>query len=353
MGVTRASIKDVAAMAGVSHQTVSRVINRPDLVAPPTRARVERAIRALGFHPNASARALRTRHTHTVGVLVGSNTAFVAMNGLSSLELALRAAGLHMLMTGLHGDDFASLQTSVGPLLERDVDALVIAANHRAAADLARELARTRTVVALQPGVSADDGLSSCAVDFGAAVRDVIDHLHARGDRVLDFIPGPAHFTTVSARTEAWIRELGDRRLPLRPLVPVAMSVAGGRDAGLRLVAYGLPDAVFCVNDLVAMGVLQAFREQGVRVPDDVAVVGMDNLFGTDQISPSLTTVEQPWAALGTTTGALVVDALAGRPPRTVRLSTTLVVRDSTAGSRSEGDRGQATGVPEAAGQGS
>ncbi len=334
MGDRSASIKDVAIMAGVSHQTVSRVMNNPDAVAPHTRARVERAIRNLGFHPNAAARALRSRRTRTVGVLVAPTSMFVAMDGLAHLENHLRASGLRMLVTGLQGDGHAAMAASVAPLLENDVEALVIAANQRSAADLARELSRTWTVVAMQPGVSAEDGLSSAAVDFDAAVGDVVSHLVARGDRVLDFIPGPANVTTIEARTQAWIRELGSRSLPLRPLVAVPMTIAGGYEAGQRLMAYGLPDAIYCSNDLMALGVLKAFREGGVRVPDDVALVGTDNFFATDLITPSLTTVEQPWHDLGTAVAELVSDALADRPIRTLRLRPTLVVRESSAGHR-------------------
>lgn len=150
MGEKRMSIRDVALMAGVSHQTVSRVLNRPDTVAPHTKARVDRAIEALGFRPNAAARALRSRRTRTVGVLVAPDSMFVALNGLSHLELSLREAGLRMLMTGLQGDDHPAMEASVEPLLDYGVDALVIAANQRSAADLARQLARTWTVVAMQ-----------------------------------------------------------------------------------------------------------------------------------------------------------------------------------------------------------
>ncbi len=327
-------MKDVAAMAAVSHQTVSRVLNSPHLVAPHTRRRVERAIQALGYHPNAAARALRSQRTQTVGVLVGSNSMFVAMDGLSQLEQHLRAAGLRMLVCGVQGDGYDAVAASVAPLLEYDVDALVIATNQRSAADLARELARTHAVVAMQPGVSVDDGLSSVAVDFLAAIADVVAHVVARGDRVLDFIPGPSHLTTVEARTDAWIKELGARSLPLRPLVPVPMTVAGGQSAGRRLLECGLPDAIFAVNDLTAFGVMLTLQEAGIRIPEDVAVVGMDNFFGSDLVSPSLTTLEQPWALMGATAAELVVEALAGDPIRTVRLRPELVVRASTAGRR-------------------
>lgn len=196
----QSSIRDVAAMAGVSHQTVSRVLNAPDTVRPSTRRSVEAAIAKLGYRPNVAARALRSHRSRVVGVLVAANSLFVALNGLSQLEQALRARGLRLLVAGVQGEDFPAMVRSVEPLLEYGVDALLVAANERAAADLARDLGRRMPVVALQPGAGVQDGVSSVAVDFDRGVGAVVDHFVERGDRDLLHVSGPRHHTTVSSR---------------------------------------------------------------------------------------------------------------------------------------------------------
>jgi DNA-binding LacI/PurR family transcriptional regulator len=324
------SIRDVAAMAEVSHQTVSRVLNEPGRVSPVTRARVERAIEVLGFRPNVAARALRSQHSRVVGVLVASSSLFVAMEGLSILELALRERGFRLLIAGVQGVDFASMSQSVEPLLAYGVDALVVAANERSAGDLARQLARRMPVVALQPGISVDDGLSSVAIDFDAGIAAVVEHLLARGARRLLHVPGPQNLSTVHARITAWNREVTRRGLPAAVAQPVPMTGQGGYDAALRMIEDGVPDAVFAVNDLVALGIIRALSERGIRVPDEVAVVGVDDWPGGAQTTPSLSTLAQRFDELGEVAASLAVDAIAGLPPRTERIAPRLIVRESS-----------------------
>ncbi|HET7723127.1 MAG TPA: LacI family DNA-binding transcriptional regulator [Propionibacteriaceae bacterium] len=326
------SIRDVAAMADVSHQTVSRVLNDPDRVSPPTRARVERAIDVLGFRPNVAARALRSHHSRVVGVLVASSSLFVAMDGLSALELELRRHGFRLLVAGVQGGDFAAMSRSVEPLLAYGVDALVVGANERSAGDLARELARRMPVVALQPGISVDDGLSSVAIDFDTGVAAVVEHLVAGGARRPVHVPGPQNLSTVQARITAWNREVTRRGLAATVAQPVLMTGQGGYDAGRRLIDEGLPDAVFAVNDLVALGLIRAFTEHGIRVPEDVAVVGVDDWPGGEHTTPSLSTLSQRFEELGEVGASLVVEAMSGAPPRTARIAPRLIVRESSAG---------------------
>ena len=324
------SIRDVAHMAEVSHQTVSRYLNRPESLLPATRLRVERAISVLDWHPNPAARALKSRRSRAVGALVAGNSLFVATDGLAQLELSLRTLGLRMLMTGTHGESFAAMTEGVQPLLDFGVDALVIIANQQSAADLARQLARTLPVVAIQPGVSPDDGVSSVAVDFDAGIAAVVEHFIDRGSHAMVHVPGPQHLTTARARSDAWARELAARGLPVRHVAPVPMTTEGGYQAGVRLLTEGSPDAIFAVNDLCALGVIAALRTHSVRVPHDVAVAGMDDMMGSAFTSPSLTTLTQPFAEIGRQAATLVGQALAGEPPRTVRIHPQLIVREST-----------------------
>ena len=324
------SIRDVAAMAEVSYQTVSRVLNDPDRVAPVRRERVERAIDVLGFRPNVAARALRSRRSRVVGALVPSGSLFVAMDGLSTLELALRTRGLRLLIAGVQGGDFAAMSRSVEPLLAYGVDALVVAANERSAGDLARELARRMPVVAMQPGISVEDGLSSVAIDFDAGVRAVVEHLVGQGARRLVHLPGPQNLSTIQARISAWTREVAAQGLAPVVAQPVPMTSEDGYHAGQHLLQNGLPDAVFAVNDLVALGLIRALTERGVRVPHDVAVVGVDDWPGGAHTTPSLSTLAQRFDQLGKVGAELVAEAIEGQPPRADRITPQLIIRESS-----------------------
>lgn len=272
------------------------------------------------------------RPSKVVGALGASSSLFVATGGLSTLELALRRRGFRLLIAGVQGADFAAMSQSVEPLLAYGVDAIVIAANERSAGDLARELARRMPVVALQPGISVEDGLSSVAIDFDAGVASVVEHLVARGARRLLHVPGPQNLSTVQARITAWTRELTRRGLPAAVAHPVPMTGQGGYDAAVRMIDEGVPDAVFAVNDLVALGVIRAFGERGIRVPGDVAVVGVDDWPGGAQTTPSLSTLAQRSDELGDVASDLVAAAISGAPPRAERITPRLIIRESSSG---------------------
>ncbi len=331
------SIRDVARLAGVSHQTVSRVLNNPAAVAASTRMRVDRAIAQLGYRPNVAARALKTHRSQLVGVLVARNSLFVAQDGLSRLEMTLRDRGMRVLMSGLAGSSRSDARHSVAPLLAQGVDAVVIAANEAGARELAYELAGAYPVVVLTPGVTAEAGLSSAAIDLEAGVKDVVAHLVDRGDRLLRHIAGPPTYTTTAARATAWIHELNHRELPVRPIVNVVNTAQGGYDAARAILDHDVPDAIFCFNDLVAIGAIRALQERGLRVPHDVAVVGVDDMPGADHVLPSLTTLRQPLQDLGEVGATLLLELLAGQPARSALIAPELVVRESSAGTRERG----------------
>lgn len=328
------SIRDVARVAEVSHQTVSRVLNAPDRVAPATRLRVERAIEMLGYRPNAAARTLKTHRSHVVGILVMPNSLFVATDGLSRLEATLRASGLRVLIAGTQGPTLEDMRRSVAPLLSFGVDAVVVAANERSAGELARELSRHMAVVAMQPGIDPAEGLSSVHIDLAAGISDIVEHLLARGDRVLDLITGPLELSTMRLRVDSWTHELHRHGLPLRPVDAFPMTPAGGYEAGERLIERGLPDGVLASNDNMAIGLVRAFHDRGIRVPEQVAVVGIDDFVVTSHTIPSITTLAQPYTAVAGVAADLVLEALAECPARHVAVRPHLITRESTAGRR-------------------
>lgn len=329
-----ASIRDVAKMAGVSHQTVSRVLNAPETVGPVTRAAVQRAIEMLGYHPNVAARALKTKRSRVVGVLVMPNSLFVAQDGLNRLGAVLRARGLHVLVAGTQGPTYEDMRRSVEPLLAYGVDALVIAANEQSAGALAGELARSLAVVALQPGIDPADGVSSVHVDLVEGIRAVVDHLVDRGDRVLDMVSGPPGMSTVRLRLDGWARALPHHQLTARTVPSFPMTASGGYDAAHALAATGLPDAVLACNEWQGLGIVRAFHELGIRIPEDVAVVGIDDLMVVEHSIPSLTTLRQPYVRVSDIAAQLLLASLDGREPRCVRVAPALILRESTAGRR-------------------
>jgi DNA-binding LacI/PurR family transcriptional regulator len=305
---------DVARLAGVSHQTVSRVVNDAPNINPRTRLRVEQAISQLGYRPNTAARALVRGRTGVVGVISTGAAFFGPASIQRSIEQAARDAGLFASSVGLTTLTRELLDDSVEHLMDQLVEGIVIIAGQ----DEALEVARSRTTRI--PIVLVEGDLSraplTVGVDQVAGARLATRHLLDLGHREIVHLAGPQDWSEGRARRDGWRTEM--LSAGLRPPEPIYGDWSA--DFGFAAAEAVLSDrgttAVFAANDQIALGLLRAVHEGGRRVPDDISVVGFDDLPETRYFIPPLTTVRQDFDAVGREAIALLVRAISGSPPR-------------------------------------
>lgn len=319
----------VARLAGVSHQTVSRVVNTPDAVRPATRERVVEAMRELGYSRNLAARALVTQQTALLGVVWTGAEYLGPTRAISGIEVAARAAGYSTLVGALEEYGEAEVSALFRTFRDRGVEGIAVVAPHERVADLAVENAAGIPTV-LVADVEAGGTLSTVAVDQELGGRLATEHLASRGCRRIVHLAGPMDWFDARARARGWRAALASAGLEAPDLVEGDWSPDSGYAAGRAMAGSGeLPDAVFCGNDAMAIGLLAALRDAGVDVPGRVSVVGFDDLAGAAYLAPPLTTVAQPFATLGGEVLDVLTAAIRGAAPQSRRLAPALVERRS------------------------
>jgi LacI family transcriptional regulator len=340
----RPTIKDVAARAGVSFKTVSRVMNRDQRVNPKMREAVEAAMAALDYHPHRAARALRSSRTYAIALLAGSKavpaegerTEFPEYLGevIAGCARACRPAGFHLVLELLAYGDRRKAQAAAAALLDDlTPDAVVLTPPLCDLPWLLDVLERRAIPFArLMPGAAPGHGLCFTVDDFAAA-RALTERLLAAGHRHLAFIAGPPDHLAARARREGFETALAECPSARARIGEGDFFLASGeREAARLLAGDDRPSALFAANDAMAAGALRAAAALGLRVPQDLAVAGFDDSFiaGLAQ----LTSVRQPTAELAqrAATG-LIAAAGASRPPEpaVTRLACTIVERESTA----------------------
>lgn len=329
---------DVAARVGVSHQTVSRVINAHPSVAPLTRERVLRAIAELGYRPNVAARALVTGSTRTIGLVTVNINQYGPAQTMLGLERAARAAGYALSVAILEEATAGAMREEVERFVARSVDAVVALSTYDDAAAAVSALESPVPLVAVQVGGA--EARPAVSVDQEAGARLAMRHLLDLGHRTVHHVAGPADSQEARARTTGWRAELAavGAVVPHHPIGDwtaesghaAGRVLVGRRHAGERVTA------VFVANDQMALGLLAALHEGGLSVPRDVSVVGFDDLPEAPYFAPPLTTVRQDFAELGRRGVQLVLDRLAGKDPQPEPVLPDLVVRASTAPSQTD-----------------
>ncbi|MEU4872464.1 LacI family DNA-binding transcriptional regulator [Streptomyces sp. NPDC021608] len=327
------TMADVARRAGVSHQTVSRVLGDHPNVREATRARVLRAIEEMGYRRNFSARALATRRTRTLGVVASDTTLYGPASTLFALEEAARAEGYLVSTVSLRRLTMESLAEALDHLSEGGVEGVVAIAPQRSAVDALTELRHPFPVVVVGGGTGVD--IPGVGVDQLLGARLATGHLLAAGHRTVWHLAGPEEWQEAADRAAGWRDTLESAGVEPPMLLRGDWSPLSGYRAGQELAGWvgrGLT-AVFVANDQMALGVLRALREAGVRTPQDVAVVGFDDIPEAEFFAPPLTTVRQDFSAVGKRGIALLLDLIEGRPAATaprVAVEPQLVVRAST-----------------------
>ncbi len=323
-----ANISDVARLAGVSTQTVSRVLNNEDVVRPATRERVERAIAELNYRPSLLARALVTRRSRTVGLISTGNPLYGPSSTALAFNEAARQAGYQVTIASMAGVDRESMLAAIDVLLRQNVEALVLIAADVAAVDAIAGLELGVPLVTAESSGRA--GLHGVSIDQHRGALLATAHLADLGHRTIAHVAGPPGSMDAAERERGWREELGRRGLEPGPLLVGDWSPASGHAQGLLLP--GGVTAVVSGNDQMALGLLRAFGERGIRVPGQVSLVGFDDIPEAAYFAPPLTTVRQDFAALGRDIMARVLDVLAGRDAAGhARTAPELVVRESTA----------------------
>jgi LacI family transcriptional regulator len=332
-----ASIKDVAARAGVSVGTVSNVLNRPERVAEETRTRVQAAIASLGFVRSEPARQLRAGRSRSIGLLVldASNPFFADVS--RGAEEAAASAGLAVILCN-SGQDAAKEASYLNLMAEQRVQGLLLTPVDADPVRLSRIVERGMPVVLLDRRADTD-AMCSVSVDDVSGGELAVTHLLESGHEKVAFVGGPTTLVQVKDRLRgarnALVRAGRDAE-SLVSIVTPSMTVAAGREAGERLAgmpASRRPTAAFCANDLVALGLLQEMIRQGLDVPNDVAIVGYDDIEFAAAAAVPLTSVRQPRHLLGKTAADLLLEetqGLATHVHRQIEFEPDLVVRAST-----------------------
>ncbi|MGY2080053.1 LacI family DNA-binding transcriptional regulator [Modestobacter sp. SYSU DS0657] len=331
------SIRDVALRAGVSVGTVSNVLNRPDAVSPPTRERVLDAIAHLGFVRNESARHLRAGRSRTIGLVVLDIANPFFTDVARGVEEVANAAELAVVL--FNSDDRPDKEAAhLDVLTEQRVQGVLITPTAELSPHVEALRSRGTPVVLLDRRAATADRCA-VAVDDVLGGRLAADHLLERGHRRIAFIGSSSGLPQVQERHDgvvAAVREGSGSDDALTVLSPATLTVAGGREAAAEIIglpAARRPTAAVCANDLVALGVLQEMVRHGVRVPDDFAIVGYDDIDFAAAAAVPLTSVRKPRQELGRRAAQLLLDE-ATRGAEHVHeqpvFEPTLVVRESS-----------------------
>lgn len=324
----RPVMADVARLAGVSHQTVSRVINGSASIRPSTRERVQRAIADLGYHPNTAARALVTRRSKIIGI-IGSNSALYGPASIQfSIQDAARAAGYFTSLVTLAAVTHDELREALAYLSRQSVEAIVMIVTQQDALAVVRSEATTIPLIVVE-GELSGRGLS-VGVDQMEGARLATQHLVDLGHRDIVHVSGPLSWTEARARRAGYIEVMRAARLQVRADLDGDWSPARGFEIGRELAKRNDFSAVFVANDQMAIGILHAFAQAGIAVPDDVSLIGFDDVPEAAYLNPALTTVRQDFHAVGQRAIELLTTVLDGVSPATPLLAPELVVRDST-----------------------
>ncbi len=332
----RINISDVAREAGVSPQTVSRALNNKSEISAETRERILAIVERLGYRPNTLARGLVTQKTSTLGLVVPDIANPFFSEVARGAEDAAHEAGYSLLLCNTKEDPTRELEV-LRTLEAQRVDGIVLCSSRLSEDELGMMLARLPAVV-LVNRESFGSGLKSVCIDDEAGALCATQHLLLSQRRVIGFLAGPPASYSSRKRARGYQRALSEAGTTADPdlFLTCEPHLEGGRQAARQLLARwpGL-DALLCYNDLVAVGALQACASLGRHVPEDIAVVGFDDILLAGLITPSLTTLRSDKGALGAEAVLLLLRAAAGCAAscENVVLQPELIVRASAPGS--------------------
>ncbi|MFD6137793.1 LacI family DNA-binding transcriptional regulator [Isoptericola sp. NPDC060257] len=298
------NIRQVAQLAGVSHMTVSRVLNDHPNIRDATRRRVEEAIDQLGYRPNMVARALATQRSRRIGVLVESAATFGPTSTLYAVESAARASGYVVSSVLLRAGEEITPQEAVDHLVAQGVDALCVVAPRSSSIAALRRIAVGVPVLVVKP--DKDPTFLTVTVDQQAGTALAVDHLVSLGHRDILHLAGPLDWLDARTRERSFHARAKSWGLRERPIVVGDWTADFAYDFARGIRELPEYTAIFAANDDMAVGLVHGLHDRGFSVPDDVSVVGFDDIPLARHVIPPLTTVRQNFHALGVS----VVDVL-------------------------------------------
>jgi DNA-binding LacI/PurR family transcriptional regulator len=321
---------DVARLAGVSHQTVSRVLNEHPNVRPLTRERVLAAIRELAYRPNAAARTLVTRRTHTLGVITADTMLYGPTSMLYGFERAAHDA-YFVSVASLPALDRRSMLDAVERFLGQGIEGIIVIATVDTAVAALGHVPAEVPLVAVGCGTRAS--VTSVAIDNAAGAAAATKYLLGLGHQTVYHLAGPLSCLDAKERVDGWRQALREAGADEPAVLAGDWSASSGYELGGQLAADSGLTAVFCGNDTMALGVIRALTERGLRVPDDVSIVGFDDVPEAGYYLPPLSTVRQDFGELGRHALSTLVDRMSDAIPagRRVRVPPELIVRASAA----------------------
>jgi DNA-binding LacI/PurR family transcriptional regulator len=333
------SIEDIARLAGVSHSTVSRALRDNPLISADVRAHIHQLAYEMGYTPNAIAQSLQMQRTNTVGLVVTSIADPFLVDIVKGVEEVARTAHVSVFLSASHRDpdqEMAVIET----FHRRRVDGILVESSQISDA-YAERLARINVPTVLINSQSENPAhlMHSVAVDDYSGARIAVEHLLALGHRAIGYLGLGNRLRSNTRRFEGYRDALAAAGIPFHEqMMVVAASgdaahmddVTAGQVALPHLIGAGV-SAVFCYNDMLAIGALLACRAQGISVPNNLSVIGFDDIRQAQFVVPTLTTVHQPKVELGELAMQKLLDLLADRPVDDAVLQPSLIVRESTA----------------------
>jgi DNA-binding LacI/PurR family transcriptional regulator len=327
--VSRPVMADVARRAGVSHQTVSRVLNGHPNVSPETKAEVLAAIRDLGYRPNIAARTLVTGKTNVLGVVSVDTTLYGPASMLYGIERALHPE-YFVAVASLPVFDLGSLTDAVERFAAQAVAGIIVIVPDQSAAEALRKLSVRTPLVAVGSGDYAP--LPSVAIDNRAGAATATRYLLGLGHRTVHHIGGEDNSMDAWERAEGWRTTLRAAGAPEPELLRGDWSARSGYEIGREVAGRPEATAVLCGNDQMALGFLRAAAEHGRRVPEDISVAGFDDVPEAAYYNPPLTTVRQDFGALGVSALRVLMELInhGGQAGPSEAIPANLIVRSST-----------------------
>jgi DNA-binding LacI/PurR family transcriptional regulator len=323
------AMTDVAKLAGVSHQTVSRVLNDHPNVREQTRLRVRAAIAELGYRPNRAARVLATGRSQVIGFVSRFSTLYGPDATLTALAEAALQHGFAVNVESVRTLDRRPVADAIGRLLDQRVAGLVIIAPVESANDALDDLPDDIPLVNVDGDPRRPTGLVT--VDQEAGAYAATTHLLQAGHPTVWHVSGPGDWFDSQGRIAGWQRALADAGAEVPPLMPADWSAASGYRTGQILARMNDVTAVFAANDHQALGILRALHEHGRRVPEDISLVGFDDVPEAAYFIPPLTTIRPDFDAVATASFELLLAQIRDGPSPGARrvLTPTLISRDS------------------------
>lgn len=325
------SIRDVARLAGVSHQTVSRVLNNHPSIRDTTKARVLQVMEEVHYRPNRAARALGNGRSRTIGVLSASGSHYGPASSIAAIQDAAREAGYFVNMANLSAVDPESIEAALTHLMSQSVEGIVVIAPQVRVFDALEHMAIDVPFVTMQSTGHLDE--HTLSVDQIAGARLATRHLIELGHRDIYHLAGPQDWIEAEARMRGFLDEMGAMDVPTTAPILGDWTAEFGYYAGREMLRVRDFTAIFSSNDQMALGLIHAIRDAGLDVPNDVSIVGFDDIPEAAHFWPPLTTVRQDFAELGRRCMALLLSSINDEQPTGFRDSITpeLIVRGSTA----------------------